>query len=121
MSIQRELAYLSELLRESATQNIVLGELLASSMKSLEIPESFSDVKQANEFLFRLHQAMSQTVNLATNIIANSNWDDLGNQSINRIKSIIAEHINAEDDSEWHLNRASQEDIDMLLAGAQNG
>jgi hypothetical protein len=113
-NILSELNYLSELLHESTEKTLSLGESVLQSMQNLDTPDRFSTLEEANEFLINFHRAISPSVDGITAVIANANVDDLGNQCIRRIKTLLDGDDSMMDD--WVENRLNQSDVDALLS-----
>jgi hypothetical protein len=112
-NILSELNYLSELLHESTEKTLSLGESVLHSIQNIDTPDRFSTLEEANDFLIKFHRAINPSVSDITAVIANANIDDLGNQSINRIKDLL----DNEDQNvgSWVENRLNQSDVDALL------
>ncbi|MDZ7927624.1 MAG: hypothetical protein U5L46_11305 [Agrobacterium sp.] len=89
MNIQHELDYLSELLTAQSKASIDLGESLIVQWKGLDVPDRFETLEQANGFVLELRGRITPTVTRLYDVIANAYNDDLGNQSIRRIRTAM--------------------------------
>lgn len=117
MSIMSELDYLSVLLNQSSKTTSDLSIKISGKIKSIEIPPSlsFDSIQDANEFLCRFQIVMFQVLRDLSEIVAASYVDDLGGQSINRIKTLMVHQNAYAEDIESVENLLSQRDIDQLM------
>ena len=113
MNIQHELDYLSELLTAQSQANIEIGESLIAQWQNLHVPDRFETLEQANGFVLDLRGRITPTVTRLYEVIANAYNDDLGNQSIRRIRAAIGQPYLT---NHWIEDRIDQSEIDMLLA-----
>lgn len=117
MSIACELNYLSDLFSQSSDKTITLGETLIDQVKSINIPDKFSNIEEANIFLYALRSQLTPMVSRLAEVIAASSIDDLGNQSIRRIKDMLNCHEQINECNDL----MTQADIDALFGGVSHG
>lgn len=117
MSIMSELDYLSVLLNQSSKTTSDLSIKIGEAIKSIEIPPSlsFDSIEDADLFLCRFQIVMFQVLRDLSEIVAASYVDDLGGQSINRIKTLMVHQNAYAEDIESVENLLSQRDIDQLM------
>ncbi len=117
MNILLELDYLSEMLKKSSETTIALGEEILQACQKLKTPDNFKTADEANQFLFTLSYVVGSAVHNLTGVIANSVTDDLGNQSINRIRKIILEQKESDPTLvTWSAGRLNQDSVDELFS-----
>lgn len=114
-TIESELSYLADLLNKSSKTTADLGEKVSSTIQSIELPDAFESIEEANAFLHSFKSIISPVLGDLSEVIAASYVDDLGGQAINRIKSLIGYQKVHADDADHIESLLSQCDVDQLM------